>query len=362
MTMDMKRQFKCSVRYGGTSIMNVGQLDVPLPSMQSMCYYDINIGSQNIIIARCLVVKLMAYPYDTADGITVSADMPFGKCGLVNISRPAVLRTYYGLDKTCISATLIERVTYGPTSFTGCLATDPRWFSTKPMSILMYNFGVTLKNFSREQFQKQKQDTKIFDCEFNHCTILIYNGHTPNVNNQLTYHCDYQYDHDGQFMDLKNSQGKNTPVIIYSLGDTRTICFRRRIVKSSKESRKCWEAHKHPFQKIDLNDNSMFVLHPMDEKPILRYPTESLSQFQHGNISLKTGCLSIALVFRNVTNTLIYDNVTSRRAIDVEWVHTNSSIAERYNNTYRECTGNIIDIEETNHDHTQQKIAEWNWT
>ena len=342
--------------------MNLGNIPhLLLHPIQSKCFYDVNIGTDNINCARYLVTKLLISPHDTSDGIIVSADMPFGQHGLINITRPAVLRTYYGLDLKCISPTKIERVTYGPTSLTGVVSTDPRVYTTKPMSTLMYNLGLCLKNYVKTQFKMQHQNIRIFDCEFNHCTILTYNVHTPNVNHKLTYHCDCQYDHNGNFQYLTNSQGENTPVIVYSLGNSRTLYFRRRRVICGKKNMKRWENSKIPCHEFELNDNSIFVLHPLDEKPLIRYPLENMSQYQHGNVTVKSGNLSIALVFRNVTKTLVYDNVTLRREISETMTHHNERQLVTFDETYIECRETVTDFGKKLTDLVKLKLSNWNW-
>ena len=75
--------------------------------------------------------------------------------------------------------------------------------------------------------------------------------------------------------------------------------------------------------KFKLEDNSIFVPHPMDEKPIIRHPAETLSHFQHGNVIVKQGNLGIALIFRNVTQTLDYDNMSSKRVLGNRFNHEN---------------------------------------
>ena len=87
-------------------------------------------------------------------------------------------------------------------------------------------------------FENEKKNSEIFDCEFNHCTVLVYNAHSPSTNCKLTYHCDCEYDHNGHFKSNKNTQGENTPVIVYSMGDSRTLHIRKRIVIDGKGSKK----------------------------------------------------------------------------------------------------------------------------
>ena len=127
--------------------------------IKSQCFHDVDIGTSNINLDRSIAMKLLLSEFNTSDGIILSADMPFGQTRLMNISIPAVLRTYYGLDVKCIAPTKLERVTYGPTSLTGCLSMDPRAFSTKPMSTSMYKLGVCLKNFAKQQFDMINLDS-----------------------------------------------------------------------------------------------------------------------------------------------------------------------------------------------------------
>ena len=103
--------------------------------------------------------------------------MPFGQMHLLNISRPAVLRTYYGVNVEQISPTQWKRVTYGPINLSGSLCIDPRKFCTKTMTHNMYYLGQCLRKHLKKICKERKLCGKLFDCELNHCTILVYNTH-----------------------------------------------------------------------------------------------------------------------------------------------------------------------------------------
>lgn len=381
------KKFKCKVKYGPTLTLNLPGFTLKTPrryiqtfksvkchvvgemwkhgvvhTMKSKSFHDVDIGAYNINLARSIMVKLLLSDFDTSDGIVITADMPFAQPNLMNISRPAVLRTYYGLDINCISPTQLERVTYGPTSLTGGLAIDPRVYSTKPMSKSMYEFGMVLKNYAREQFQRQKQTCEIFDCDLNHCTVLTYNAHSANINCKLSYHCDCIYDHNGEFITSRNSQGINTAVIVYSLGDSRTLHFRKRTAVSENGSCKSWKIGKNPSHSFELDNNSIFVLHPLDEKPTYRPPCPYLSQFQHGNVSVETGKLSMALVFRNVTSTLKYDNLSMKRVLDASYIHDNRDQLQSYDETYDNYRANKINLANEFRINAQKKLSHFNWT
>lgn len=137
----------------------------------------------------------------------------------------------------------------------------------------------------------------------------------------LTYHCDCQYYHNGDFKYEVKTQGEHTPVIVYSLGDTRTIYYRRLWLS---DSRRKWVYSKRAFCKYQLEDNSIFVLHPSDEKPMVRNHGEPISQFQHGNVSVAKGTLSIGLIYRNVTQTLAYDHETCTRILTKDYLNKNT--------------------------------------
>ena len=121
-------------------------------NIQSKCYYHVAIRADNIKSARSLVMTLLLSPYDTINGIVVSVDIPYGT-PIMNISRPAVLRTYYGLDLKPMSSTTTERVTYGPISLTGWLSMDPRQYPTKHMSTHMFEFDLCLKDSAKSNLK-----------------------------------------------------------------------------------------------------------------------------------------------------------------------------------------------------------------
>ena len=52
--------------------------------MESQCFENVGIDKQSILIARSIVVKLLLSRYNSLEGITVCADMPFGMQNLLN--------------------------------------------------------------------------------------------------------------------------------------------------------------------------------------------------------------------------------------------------------------------------------------
>ena len=93
------------------------------------------------------------------------------------------------------------------------------------------------------------------------------------------------------------------------MGDPRVLFFRKRWIVNDGVKKRKWKVGKNHNTEFHLTDHSLFVLHPNDEKPIIRNIGEPLSQFQHGNVQVKKGELSIRFIFRHATQTLIYDNI-----------------------------------------------------
>ena len=187
--------------------------------MESQLFSDVIMESKYEDIARSFAMTLLQSDFDSFGGISVSVDMPFGVSGLMNINRPAVLRTYYGMNYRIISPNIWERYSYGSTLTSGTLGMDPRKYSTKAMSAEMHDFGRVLQQYLLKHNRFNEFTDQLLKKDLNHCTILIYSTHIPNVNCKLSYHCDSKYSRSGKFLTTQNSQGIDTPVIVYSLGD-----------------------------------------------------------------------------------------------------------------------------------------------
>lgn len=325
----------CKVKYSSTITKHIGTYRgvsvINRDMLQSEYYGNVKINVNMMYVSRQIVKKLLLSKLDSCDGIPLSVDCPFGQSGLTNISRPAVLRVYYGKDLKITSSKTCERITYGSTEPSGSLAMDPRRFTTKSMSVEMFEFGICLVEYVKKKFNSKHKSTKILDVEFNHCTILIYNVHTTNINNKLSYHCDCIYDHNGEFCIKTNTQGKDTPVIVYTIGDSRSISFRKRTICNTKSK---WKVLKTPVKTFKLHNNSIFVLHPDDELPMQRCLGENLSQFQHGNVNVKKGLLSIGLVFRNVTKYLKYDIDSSKLILPPKYNNHNIQCLLKFDDAF----------------------------
>ena len=80
-------------------------------------------------LSRNVLDKLIMSKIDSLCGISIVAEQPMNNPIMLNITRPAVLRQYYGCDMGSPRNKIIKRATYSYKSYVG---TDPSKFITKP--------------------------------------------------------------------------------------------------------------------------------------------------------------------------------------------------------------------------------------
>ena len=97
----------------------------------------------------------------------------------------------------------------------------------------------------------------------------------------MGWHCDSSYNNDGSFKNI--SQVQNTPVIILTYGNNRTLKWQR-VAHSSKG----WVRDQNwTTQSMTMNDSSYMLLHPHDEKPHYNNLIGKKIRYQHGNVRMK---------------------------------------------------------------------------
>jgi hypothetical protein len=267
----------------------------PLSRMLKLTLDPILIG-----IAKTEVVRLLLAPWDSSNGISFHIDAPLFNKPLPALTRPGVLRTSFGLDcpnEDQDNLNYVSRYTYGSGSGSNSVGSNPLDHQTKPMSHVMVQLAKAIQDKLRKTKFCKTTDTEAF----NSVTILLYMGGDVIQQRKLSslgFHCDSEYTAKGEFVG-NNSQKQNTPVVVLTLGDQRTLYMKKRFASSDGVWRNnASEKNAHPFV---LTDKSIFILHPDDEVPQSRgHRDGSLSQFQHGGVKVTQG-LSVAIIFRTVT-------------------------------------------------------------
>jgi hypothetical protein len=250
-------------------------------------------------LASSILEKIVLGELHSVHGIVASLDKPTGcKEHMPNLVRPAVLRQHYGLNLH---------------NGTRCSYGDGTGSSTvgRPITRDMTEEMIILANEIQNKLKHVPDFTTSFgNISFNHCTVLLYyHKNKKSPNNLLGFHTDIVYSRvTGEYIPSKNSQTEGTPTCIVTIGGSRNLCFQKQteIYDSEKKTLK-WGEQKKTF--ITLGHNSLFVLHPYDEKPLMVKGEKR--RWRHGipEFANKDN-LSMALVFRSVKNRTSTTNVS----------------------------------------------------
>ena len=194
--------------------------------------------------SRHIIDKLICSPLNSINGIRLSLDTPLNNPPMLNILRPVVLRQYYGLNVKDVSTqnNSVERYTYGSGTGTSTVGINPNNFVTREMTEDMKSMSVELKELLMKNKSFFKLDDANLDLPFNHCTALVYYaGESLKKHAKMGMHSDCVYSvHNGCYIEKDNSQAQNTPTVIYSLGDTRSLHWIRRQRKATTNGRTVW--------------------------------------------------------------------------------------------------------------------------
>ncbi len=208
-------------------IVKVNGVPIHIPVMYSTMIDDLRFPSEVKNLFRSFALKLILSSFNTSNGITITADMPFGATGVMNITRPAVLRAYFGRNIEIVSPTKWRRYSYGCPSPHGTISIDPRVYNTKPMCEEMHLLGLVLKECAIKYYKKRGINSLFLENDYNHCTMLIYCHHSRNKTCKMPFHCDTLYNKKDEFSS-HNTIKNNSAVLVYTVGDERNIHFRMR--------------------------------------------------------------------------------------------------------------------------------------
>ena len=253
-------------------------------------------------IANRIPHTLISNSVNTEFGLLTAYDKPLGSSQYIsNFKRPAVLRQYFG--QRAITRDKNSVYCYGTGSGSSTVGTHPRHQVTREQTIEMQTISQYIYR-SLLNLQSKQAVPKIPILEpFNHCTVLLYfQKHNRSGTKLLGFHTDNVYSVNGEFLTKQNSQKEDTPTCVLTLGSKRQLIFQQQFhfINRNTRKRKWSEVHR---REINLSDNSLFILHPDDERP-LHLGNQLKSRWRHGVPHFKEkNALSIALVFRTVVNT-----------------------------------------------------------
>jgi hypothetical protein len=274
-------------------------------------------GSCFSLVTRILY-EYLSPPWGSPAGFPVHIDVPSSNPPMGNLTRPAVKRQDFGLDCTGNpDGPYTKRFVYATGAGARTVGTDVRYLQTKRMSADMIELARVLQQELIDHQTVYFPGVPEMDVteKFNMLTVLMYFGSDVFADYKgttLGYHCDVEYNTQGHYK-KDNSQKENTPVVILTMGDPRDVFMKKRVADSNGH----WVDHPSEGQFSHcLSSESVFVLHPYDEKPKSRNGVHSNnSQFLHGQVKVKEG-VSMALVFRRVKKTADIHTQNNTRKLD----------------------------------------------
>ena len=272
--------------------------------------------------------QLITEPLDSDDGIHVCVDAPFNRNDNLNITRPGVVRQYFGKDTVTDNhyKDVVHRYSYGvgSGSATSSVGSDPDSITTRRMTQTLEEIGEivheTVFGDNSQRYKllnRRKHATPIKESKFNHCTILLYYS-IDGVKkvSTMSKHTDCVYDKTGKFMSNLNSQEENTITASYNIGDPRTLnFFIRRVLKVDKcQGREKWVTDRDFTSQFQLNSGDIMIIHPDDERPELcmHRSQHHYLQVLHGDVVVDSNSFSIGMLFRTVKNVQTYKRATNQ--------------------------------------------------
>ena len=111
-----------------------------------------------------------------------------------------------------------------------------------------------------------------------------------------------------------NGQKYNTPVVIYTVGNSRVLHWRKRLTKLNERGNRTWVVDESSYKQMMLDDGSLCIINPNDECPHWEKMDKADKHWQHGNTFVKKKTLGFAFVVR-VSPHLCKCNIHTNRVI-----------------------------------------------
>ena len=140
-----------------------------------------------------------------------------------------------------------------------CISTIVLFFSQLVFRPFSDNMKMIAKSIEDFILRKHRSNKRVQLQPFNSATIITY------VNNMaIAEHRDQDFKKDGSFDQINNSQIWDTATAVLCFGDPRQLDFTIHKVTQRKIEKIC------KSKSFYLTHGSLFLLHPNDEKPLVR--------------------------------------------------------------------------------------------
>ena len=266
-----------------------------------------------VSLAYSITRTLVSNIPDTNNGISIVADAPECNCAMLNVKRPGVLRQYYGFNLEDFKNNTVKRVAYRSHISFKSEGSDPFKLVIKPFDERMTSIARYFHNFLKINKTHLELDKVDLSSMFNSCTVLMYHSLLDiKKESSMGWHCDNKFSLNGNFSNVVNGQTINTPVVIFTIGSSRYLHWRRRYTEIQTNGRKSWKVEADSIQSMLLQEGYMCVINPNDEKPHYDVVSDKEIHFQHGNTKTIADDISVAFVFRVSPHTCVCDMKTNR--------------------------------------------------
>ena len=128
----------------------------------------------------------------------------------------------------------------------------------------------------------------------------------------MGWHCDSKYSKKGIFLPKSNSQVINTPVVIFTIGMSRILKWRKRCLNLNKKGRLIWHYDQSSQFDMLMEEGNLLLIHPDDEVPTFCPVQGAVGHYQHGQVRFnKCKGMSVGFVFRSTTSMARFDKKTN---------------------------------------------------
>ena len=302
-------------------------------SKTNIIEYNFNINSKhttlpnNNPLLKCalFISKTLIYSEpNTKNGISIVVDKPMNNKEQLNIKRPAVLRQYYGTEVGDDQLSIARRPAFGYLNKRQLEGTDRFNLIVKPFSEEMKTMAMYITNLLIENKNLLCLDGIDLSQCFNSCTILLYHR-IPGTkeSSSMGFHTDVKYTNQGKYSEKRNSISKDTVTVIYTIGDSRVLNWRQKIIKDGKNV----YVNDNWSLSMTLNEGELLILNPKDECPHVNKEMNGSIKYEHGKVRIAKDRCSIAFVFRVCNKFENFNKVDNRMLVESKDGNDNSSLA-----------------------------------
>ena len=114
----------------------------------------------------------------------------------------------------------------------------------------------------------------------------------------MGWHCDSRFSVLGNFSAKLNGQMYNTPVVIFTIGKSRLLKWRKRFTIRNPNGHGSFEIEKGFEMEMLLQEGNFLILNPKDEEPHYDVTSKKMIHFQHRDTKINDNDISIAFIFR----------------------------------------------------------------